>query len=63
VYVHVRQVLFHGLADVDVQVAVHLGRQSCLYADFSSAERRRLLGAPYDLLVWKEIAFFLSEIA
>ena len=49
-----------GAGQVDIEAAVHFGRQTGLHTDFGCAHFNRFLGASNDFLLGQEIAFFLT---
>ncbi len=60
--VHVRVLLLDGLQQVNVEVAVHVRRQSCLDAYLCRTKACRFPGPPHNLLGGKEVAFLLPKV-
>ena len=61
--VHVGELFGDSLAQTDVEVAFHLGRQTRLHAHLGGSVGLGFPGAPDDLVHGQEIAFLLPEIA
>jgi hypothetical protein len=61
--VHVRQRFLNGSAKPDVQIPLHLRRQTSLDADFCRAVVPSLLGSPNYFLDWEIVALFFAEVA
>ena len=61
--VHVGELRLDLPGEVDVERAVHLGREPCLDAELGRAELCRLASTPHDLGERQEVALLLSEVA
>src|SRR5262245_16861295 len=58
--VNIWEVLFHGSREFDVEVAVHIGRQAGLNADFGRTHFRGFADASKNLIQWKQISLSAS---
>ena len=58
----VREGLFHGSGQVDIEAAVHFGWQAGLHADFGCTHVNCFFGSPNDLLLGEEVPFFLAVL-
>src|SRR5262249_53421802 len=58
--VNIWKILFHGSGELDVEVAVHVGRQAGLNADFGCAHCRSFSDSSQNLIQWKQISLFAS---
>ena len=58
--VDIRKILFHGSGEIDVEVAVEVGRQAGLHANFGCAHLHRFLNPAKDFLDRQEISLFAA---
>src|SRR5690348_614318 len=58
--VNIWKALFHSSRELDVEVSIHIGRQSGLNADFGCAHFRGFADASKNLIHRKQISLFAS---
>ena len=59
---YVWQFFLNSLADIDVNVSIHLGWEAGLYAYFGGAKACSFLCPSHNLFGWKKVAFFLAKV-